>query len=84
MDHNLIDRLTFSRIVTEAELRGKKIISTYSFHKPVNIDEYRRIDRALVRAYGSENSRTIGVPAPFNIVLRGKTGGWPYVFGANN
>ena len=78
-----VDQLKFKRIETEAMLRGQKITSSYSYAKPVGIDEYRRIDAALVRAFGSKDSRTIGTPAEFKIVSGGRAAGWPYVFGEN-
>lgn len=79
MDHS-IEHLKFGVIETEALLRGKLITSRYTYTEPTNIDEVRRIDRALVRAFGSEHSRTIATPS-CKIVLRGKTGGWDYVTG---
>jgi hypothetical protein len=71
----IVESLKFKHIETEAMLRGRKIISTYSYRTPVDIYEYRRIDRALVRAFGCENTRTIGTPADFKISTRGEIKG---------
>lgn len=61
MSQKHVNGLTFSRIETTAELRGAKVTSYYSYPEPVGIQEYRRIDDALVRAFGSLGSRTVGV-----------------------
>lgn len=68
-----IERLQFDQIDTIALLRGQKIQSSYSFRTPVGIDEVRRIDAALVRAYGNDTARTearIWPYNPYNVLLR--------------
>lgn len=66
MEQVNIERLQFSQIETVALLRGRKIQSSYSFRTPVGIEEVRRIDAALVRAYGNHGSCTEAVISPAN------------------
>lgn len=68
-----IERLQFSQIETTAVLRGQKIQSSYSFRTPVGISDYRKIDEALVRAYGSDGSVTEGriwPPNPYSLTIK--------------
>lgn len=61
-----IESLRFDQIETIALLRGRKIQSYHSFKTPVGIEEVRKIDAALVRAYGNENARTEARICPSN------------------
>lgn len=73
MEHVNIERLQFVQIETVAMLRGQKIQSYYSFRTPVGIDEVRRIDAALVRAYGNDGSvteATMFPPNPYGVTLK--------------
>lgn len=78
-----IDRMRFNHIETTGMLRGRKIVSTYSYRTPVDIHEVRRIDAALVRAFGNDGSRTIATPTPYEFVRRRtEEQGWDHVTGA--
>ena len=51
----------FSRIETRATLPdGRTVTSTRSYPEGVGYDVYRQIDEDLVKAYGSDGSKTIG------------------------
>jgi hypothetical protein len=55
--------MVFSRIETRAVLPdGRVITAWHSFPRGVGKDVYDAIDRALVRAYGRRDSRTVGTP----------------------
>lgn len=51
----------FGRIETRAKLPdGRTITSSTSFPQGASYEVYRKIDEALVRAFGSDGSKTIG------------------------
>lgn len=53
----------FSQITTIGKLPDGRIIDrTISYPKGADYNEYLRLDDALVRAFGSINSRTVGTP----------------------
>lgn len=57
-----INNKLWSRVETTAVVRGKPITSWYSFRTPISTDEVRRMDAALVRAFGNDGSRTVATP----------------------
>lgn len=68
-----IESLRFSKIETTANLRGDKVTSYYSFPEPVGIEEVRRIDAALVRAFGNDGTcteATIWPPNPYTVLTK--------------
>ena len=56
MDHKEM----FVKVETFARLRGRLITSVISAPRGISYERYLEIDRSLVRAFGNENSRTIG------------------------
>lgn len=55
------EKRRFRRIETRAVTpAGKVVTGWYSYPLGVGYDEYTRIDAALVRAFGSDGSRTVG------------------------
>lgn len=56
-----VSRRLFSLIETRAVLPdGRVRTDRHSYPHGATYAEYRRIDEALVRSYGSEGSRTVG------------------------
>lgn len=57
----MTERRLLRRIETRAVGPNGKIVTSWnSYPLGVGYDEYRRIDAALVRAFGNEGSRTVG------------------------
>lgn len=57
------EEMVFSRIETRGVLPDGRVITSWNtFPRGVGYDVYRQMERALVRAFGNEGSRTVGTP----------------------
>lgn len=56
-------KMRFRQIENRGILKDGRVITTVrTYPNGADIKEYRRLDTAFVRAFGTENSQTIGTP----------------------